>query len=140
MDVVIPCPNRIRSIPQQFAWIDRRLRDPYFLGLLNLKELALYLFLVLAANKNGISFYRSDRIAEMFDYQLQPPEIVQCRNSLFDKEMISFHPFNGHSNEGVFQVLPLPTQSIPLVFHVRKRGGEFESIGDIINTIRFGDR
>jgi hypothetical protein len=140
MDVAVPCPDRIRSIPQQFAWIDRRLRDQCYLGTMNLKELAVYLFLILAANKNGVSFYRSEQIAAIFDYQLQPNDILQCRNNLFDKEFIAFLPFNGHSAEGFFQVLPLPAKATPLIVQYQKRGGEIESIGDIINNNRFGDR
>ena len=136
MDVAVPCPDRIRQIPPNFAWIDRRLRDQQFLGALTLKELATYTFLVLAANKHGVSFYRSEHIAALFDYQLQPLDIIQCRNALFDKGLISFQPFNGHGSEGFYQVLPLP-QSVPLLYPPQ-RGGDVSSINEILDTLNLG--
>jgi hypothetical protein len=133
MDVAIPCPDRIRHIPAHFAWIDRRLRDKRFLGTLTLQELAVYVFLILAANKHGVSFYRSEQIAELFDYQIQPFDVIQCRNDLFDKELIAFLPFKGRSNEGFCQVLPMPLSVT--VITPQKRGGDVTTVKDIIRSM-----
>jgi len=51
------CPDRIRSLPQQFSWIDQRLvRDRYIEGLSH-QASALYLFLVTVADCQGLSYY-----------------------------------------------------------------------------------
>jgi hypothetical protein len=136
MDVVVPCPDRIRQIPANFGWIDRGFRDQRFLGTMTLKELAVYVFLVLAANKHGVSFYRSEQIAALFDYQLQPLEVIQCRNALFDKGLISFQPFSGHSREGFYQVLPLPKSVSPFI--PSQRCGDVSSLHEILDSLNFG--
>ena len=137
MNVAIPLPDRIRRIPAGFAWIDRRLRDRRFLGTLTLQELAVYVFLILAANKHGVSFYRSEQIAELFDYHIEPLDIVRCRNALFDKELIAFQPFNGHGNEGFYQVLPLPQPVV--VVDPPKRGGDVLTVKDILHSMNEND-
>lgn len=108
MSISVPRPDAVRTLPRNFAWIDRRLRDKTFLGELYFKELALYVFFVLAADKNGISYYRSENIAKHFDFQIHPTEVLTCRNRLIEKGLIAFSPFSADSCEGVHQVLPLP--------------------------------
>ena len=46
-------PQRMRTIPQSFAWIDHRLRSEGFLPQLLPEDFGLYLFLVLAADQQG---------------------------------------------------------------------------------------
>src|SRR6266542_3833515 len=48
-------PTRVRTLPRHFAWIDHRLRDR--LRELSLEEIALLVFLHLAADKHGLSFW-----------------------------------------------------------------------------------
>ena len=55
-------PQRVRTIPQSFAWIDHRLRSEGFLPRLRPEEIGLYLFLALAADQQGLSCWRLDRI------------------------------------------------------------------------------
>jgi hypothetical protein len=54
-------PTRVRPLPRQFAWIDHRLRDR--LRELSLEEITLLLFLHLAADKSGLSFWSNAMIA-----------------------------------------------------------------------------
>ncbi|RLG33537.1 hypothetical protein DRN98_03800 [Methanosarcinales archaeon] len=133
MHLSIPCPNNIRKIPENFAWIDRRLRTKLFLGNLSFPELALYLFLILAADKRGVSYYSSGKIAALFDYRMQPVDVIRSRNTLFDKGMIGFMPYKNNANEGIYQVLPLPKSIQPLI--PCQRGGDISSLGDIIQSL-----
>ena len=58
-------PDRIRRIQGSFAHIEHRfLREGFWQGLSRL-ELLLYFFLVLVADRNGISFYSYDRICTL---------------------------------------------------------------------------
>ena len=55
-------PNRVRRITGSFAFIEHRfLRDGFWDSLTH-DELLLYLFLILAADRNAISYYSYDKI------------------------------------------------------------------------------
>jgi len=56
------CPQRIRKITGSFAFIEHRfLRDGFWAGL-NHYELLLYFFLIIVADRRGLSFYSYDKI------------------------------------------------------------------------------
>ena len=55
-------PHRLRKINGSFAFIEHRfLRDGFFESLTH-HELLLYLFLVLASDRHGLSYYAYDKI------------------------------------------------------------------------------
>ena len=54
--------DRIRRIDGGFSFIPHRFLTDGFLKALNQQELLLYIFLVLAADRYGLSFYSYDRI------------------------------------------------------------------------------
>lgn len=92
-------PDRIRDTHGGFAFIPGRfLRDGFFASLEH-RERSLYLFLVLAADRNGVSYYSQDRISSLLELPLD--EYLALRDSLIAKDLIAF--------DGVrFQVLSLP--------------------------------
>ena len=55
-------PERIRTVPQQFGWIDRRVLHRDYLGRCDAQALALYAFLTLVADRDGVSFYADGTI------------------------------------------------------------------------------
>lgn len=55
-------PNRVRRITGSFAFIEHRFLRNGFWDSLTHHELLLYLFLILAADRNGISYYSYDKI------------------------------------------------------------------------------
>ena len=59
---LIPRPKSIRRIQQSFAWIDHRLIRDGFLQVMTHEDLVLYVFLILAADSNGVSFYRKEKV------------------------------------------------------------------------------
>lgn len=93
-------PERVRRIAGQgFGYIPHRFLRDGFLSALERDELALYLFLVLVANRDGVSFYGYDAICEMLH---MPAECyLEARNRLIDKDLIAFDGTR-------FQVLSLP--------------------------------
>lgn len=93
-------PDRIRRIDgQSFAFLPHRLLRDGFLCSLTPDEQRLYLFLVLAADRNGISFYSCDRIGSILEMVLD--DYIDARNGLLAKDLIAF--------DGIrFQVLSLP--------------------------------
>jgi hypothetical protein len=93
-------PDRVRSIKGQgFGFIPHRFLRDGFLSSLGRDELAIYLFLVLAANRHGVSYYGYDAICEILH---MPAECyLEARNRLIEEDLIAFDGTR-------FQVLSLP--------------------------------
>jgi hypothetical protein len=92
-------PERKRVLTPPFAWVDRRFLLNGFLAALTPQENLLYFFLVLAADRDGLSFYNYDKICQLLT--LDVDDYIQARNRLIDKKLIAF---DGRQ----FQVLALP--------------------------------
>ena len=99
-------PNRLRQMPPSFAWIDHRLRSSGLHAMLEPAEIGLYLFLTLAADKQGLSCWRLDRIeSEMpcFDRST----LWKARDRLLALDLIAFKPWRSSDPDGVYQVLSI---------------------------------
>jgi hypothetical protein len=95
-------PQRIRRIEGGFSFVPHRFLTEGFLASLEQKELLLYLFLVLASDRHGLSFYSYDAICSLL--QLSVDEYIAARNGLIGKDLIAF-------DGTLFQVLELPQRS-----------------------------
>ena len=95
-------PQRLRSIDgQNFTFLPHRfLREGFFASLAS-DELRLYVLLVLAADRHGLSFYHYDSICSLLEIPLE--RYLRARNALIDKDLIAFDGTR-------FQVLSLPAQ------------------------------
>ena len=92
-------PQRARKIAGSFAFIEHRfLRNGFFTSLAH-HELLLYLFLVLVADRNGLSYYSYDNICTLL--RISADEYILARDSLIKKDLIAFDGY-------LFQVLSLP--------------------------------
>ncbi len=96
-------PDRIRRIHGGFSFIPHRFLSQGFLAALQQKEILLYLFLVLASDRHGLSFYSYDSICTLLQMNLD--QYIDARNGLIDKDLIAF-------NGTVFQVLELPARPV----------------------------
>lgn len=92
---------RVRRIEGSFAFLPHRFLRGGFFASLTKNELALYLFLVLAADRDGLSFYHYDRICSILE--IDPDAYLDARNGLLEKDLIAF-------DGSRFQVLSLPEQ------------------------------
>jgi hypothetical protein len=90
-------PLRIRKITGSFAFIEHRFRS--FIKTLSHQELLLYFFLVLAADKQGLSYYTADRISGCLKITLK--QYLKARQSLIRKDLVAY-------DGRFFQVLSLP--------------------------------
>ena len=96
-------PNRVRRITGSFAFIEHRfLRDGFWESLSHY-ELLLYVFLLLAADRNGVSYYSYDKIYSLL--RISMDEYLNARNALIDKDLIAFDGY-------LFQVLSLPEKPV----------------------------
>ncbi len=101
----IPQPQRVRRIEKSFAWIDHRLLRNGFLQVMDHQDMALYLFLTLAADRHGVSFYRKEKICDALGLEFAPFEAA--RDRLIDLTLIAFQPYSAASPNGFYQVLPV---------------------------------
>ncbi len=92
-------PERIRRIDGGFSFIPHRFLLEGFLSSLNQEELLLYLLLIMASDRNGLSFYSYDTICTLL--QLNLDEYIASRDGLIEKDLIAF-------DGTLFQVLSLP--------------------------------
>ena len=103
---VIPRPENVRRIRGTFSWIDHRLIRDGHLEELTRDEFALYAFLVLVGDRNGVSFYRLETICRYLDY-MDWGDFHRARKGLIEYGLIAFQPFRPHEPNGFYQVLPL---------------------------------
>jgi len=96
--------NRIRRIDGGFSFIPHRFLADGFLASLQQQELLLYLFLVLAADRYGLSYYSYDRICSLL--QLGVEQYIAARDGLIKKDLVAF-------DSTLFQVLDLPLKPLP---------------------------
>jgi|GEM_PF-262928 len=96
---IIPELKRVLTPP--FAWIDRRFLFNGFLAELSSQENLLYFFLVLVADRDGLSFYSYDKICQLLKFDVD--EYIAARNGLIERNLIAF---DGRQ----FQLLTLPMQ------------------------------
>jgi hypothetical protein len=94
--------ERVRRIDGGFAFIPHRFLTGGFVSDLTPDQLVLYFFLVLAADRFGLSFYSYDKICSLLEMSLD--QYVDARCALIKKDLIAF-------DGTVFQVLALPEAS-----------------------------
>lgn len=82
----IPCPERVRTLPRHFAWIDHGMRD--HLARLSLEEVALLFFLHLAADRFGCSYWSDPSVAKRLG--LQTGAVTEARLGLVRKRLVAF--------------------------------------------------
>lgn len=105
-------PDRIRRINGGFSFIPHRFLFDGFLATLQQKEILLYLFLVLASDRHGLSFYSYDTICTLLQMNLD--QYINARNGLIGKDLIAF-------DGTIFQVLELPATCVSASPHGEKK-------------------
>ena len=104
--------NRIRRIDGGFSFIPHRFLTDGFLDSLPQQELMLYVFLVLAADRHGLSYYSYERICSLLHMTVE--QYTAARDALIEKDLIAF-------DGTLFQVLSLPGRPTELSMNKTKR-------------------
>lgn len=98
-------PDRVRKTGTDgFAFVPNRFLHGGFFAALSMDELLLYFLLVLAANRQGMSFYYYDSLCGLLRWPVE--RYVQARNRLIENDLIAFDGTR-------FQVLELPQSAPP---------------------------
>lgn len=92
------CPDRIRTVPEQFSWVDHRLVRERYLERLTHRAAALYLFLVTVADSQGLSYYSDASLCERL--ALSDDSLDSARAELRQAGLIAYR-------KPIYQVLSL---------------------------------
>ena len=92
------CPDRIRSIPEQFSWVDHRLVRDRHIELLSHEAAALYLFLITVADCQGLSYYADASLCERL--AMDAPTLASARACLLKFRLLAY-------KKPLYQVLAL---------------------------------
>jgi hypothetical protein len=98
-------PDRVRRVgPDGFAFVPNRFLRGGFFAALRPAERELYFLLVLAADRNGLSFYHYDSLCSLLQMDLET--YLHARNALIERDLIAY-------DGSRFQVLSLPERPGP---------------------------
>jgi len=111
-------PERIRKIEKGFGFIPNRFLTGGFFLSLSQHEKLIYFLLVLASDRDGLSYYSQDKMSSLLELSLD--EFVEARNGLIKKSLLAY-------NGLMFQLLSLPVKPI-------------ENLTDVREDYRFNDR
>ena len=95
----------MRRIAGSFAWIDHRLMRNGFLAVMTHQEHSVYVFLALAADRHGVSFYRQEKIGDLLG--LDDQAVTVARDRLIELGLLAFEPYSVTSPNGFYQLLPV---------------------------------
>lgn len=109
--------QRVRQITGSFAFLEHRFLRDGFWSRLSQHALLLYVFLVVVADRNGLSYYSYDKICTLLRLTLD--DYLVARNALIERDLIAF---DGH----LFQVLSLPPTPVREPPSTLQRPDEFE--------------
>jgi hypothetical protein len=124
-------PERIRGIEGSFAFIEHRFLRGGFVQHLSQHELLVYFFLVLASDRQGLSYYSYEKICSQLKLRLD--DYIHARDCLIRRDLIAF-------DGRLFQVLSLPQAPVALGKDATAPLGPQhpEQIGHIVSRILGG--
>jgi hypothetical protein len=132
--------RRKRRIPKHFSWIDHRLVRENYLKQCSTDALALYLFLVIVGDHEGLSYYGDERVKSYLNFS-SSSGVNSCRKELEKSNLIAYL-------NGLYQVLGLEsdvsfeyrsTKAIndetAVNYSRTENNSATESVRDVINRI-----
>jgi hypothetical protein len=123
------CPDRIRTIPEQFSWVDHRLVRDRHIERLSHEACALYLFLVTVADCQGLSYYSDVSICERL--AMDAPTLSSARICLRKAGLTAY-------KKPLYQVLALGDRTLDA--KIRRVPGEPMSIAEIFGKLAGGTK
>lgn len=117
-------PERIRKTPKQFSWVDHRLVRDRYIDQCSHPSAALYLFLVTAADAQGLSYYSDRSLLQRLN--LEDHDLAHARLELVRIGLIAYQ-------KPIYQVLAL--DAFPLPVPTRTASAHPQLLGHIFKQI-----
>jgi hypothetical protein len=120
-------PDRIRTTPSQFSWVDHRLVRDRHLERVTHEAAALYLFLVTVADCQGLSYYSDASVCRQL--ALEAPALVAACVCLSNAGLVAYR-------KPLYQVLALG--DVPASSPTRRSAGEPMVLKEIFRKLAGG--
>jgi hypothetical protein len=124
-------PDRVRQVPESFSWVDHRLVRQNCLARCDCHAWALYFFITVVGDVQGLSFYCDASIARHLKLDLA--QVAAARQQLLAAGLIAYQ-------KPIYQVLALPQapggESSDL--STAPRSGQPQCAGDILRRVLTG--
>ena len=124
-----PRPDQVRRPEGSFGWLDARLLHEHWLADLGPDAIAVLVFLVLAADRRGVSYYARDRMTVALYLDLR--RVDEALERLLAAGLVAHRPWRRSRRDGVCEVLPLPGKPVP-----RAAAGQ-SADGDVLRDLGF---
>ena len=112
-------PKRLRKVPKSFSWIDHRLVRDRHIERLSHGAMALYLFLICVGDRQGLSYYGDQSLANKLN--MEAAALNHARSELIGADLVAWQ-------RPIYQVLGLDPEPAP-----RKPCRGAMRLGDILN-------
>ena len=119
-------PHRVRKVPKQFSWLDHRLVRDRFIDHCTHQAAALYLFLVIVADGEGLSYYSDSSIMKRLS--MGETDLREARESLIGLQLIAYV-------KPLYQVLSLNPEVEAQARHTRPPMDRPVPIGQVFKRI-----
>ena len=126
-----PFPNRKRVPRGGFGWLDDRLLHDRWLSELGPDAITVLVFLALAADRYGASFYGRMRMVAATGIPLS--ELDKALAKLTDRGLVAFRPWRNGASDGVWQLLDLPRP------RQNYRAGKILTVAQVLNRLGIGN-
>jgi hypothetical protein len=97
-------PKRLRKVPKSFSWIDHRLVRDRHIERLSHGAMALYLFLVCVGDRQGLSYYGDQSLANKLN--MEAAALNHARSELIGADLVAWQ-------RPIYQVLGLDPEPAP---------------------------
>lgn len=122
-------PKRLRQVPLSFNWVDHRLVRDHYIERCDCTALALYLFLVIVSDAQGLSYYSDASLCRRL--KIDPLQLSAARAALEQADLIAY-------SKPLYQVLSLEATCPPPAAPTDQRTGQALSVADILKRLAQG--
>ena len=122
-------PERLRQVPPSFNWVDHRLVRDHYIERCDCTALALYLFLVIVSDAQGLSYYSEASLCRRL--KIDPLQLSAARAQLDQAGLIAYC-------KPLYQVLSLEATYPPPTDPTDQRTGQALSVADILKRLAQG--
>ena len=129
MEKKVLVPTLVRQVPAgNFSWVDQRLVRDGHLSKMTIDAVALYFFLVIVADRNGLSYYSDEGVLKHL--RLTPEALDKARRDLVVLKLVAYRC-------PLYQVLSLQPSLSPCVVTPKQDRGALEPVlvGNLLRTL-----
>jgi hypothetical protein len=136
-----PRPDAVRRLPAAvdgrggFGWLEDRLLRDRWLARAGPEATAVLVLLALAADRNGVSYYRRETMVGLLG--MSRDAVDRALGHLQNLGLVAHRPWGRGQIDGVWQVMPVPRAALSPTS--TPAGSEATPIGEILSRLRRSD-